>query len=194
MDDVVLRAMAKWPNVPSVFGWLALDRRGHWRLRRERIGNRATNDFISRNYTCDEQGRWYFQNGPQRVFVTLDYTPWVFTLDAGAQLRTHTQLPVETLHHCWIDDGMNLLLETEHGVGIVHDHDLEPLTEAFHSPDGRKLLDDETASTLDKLTSGVVVDVRLHWNGHSLPVSFIGGHRVAAHFNFVPEPELANGQ
>jgi len=20
---------------------------------------------------------WYFQNGPQRVFVALDYTPWV---------------------------------------------------------------------------------------------------------------------
>ena len=27
MDDAVLRSMAKWPNVPDVYGWLSLDRR-----------------------------------------------------------------------------------------------------------------------------------------------------------------------
>lgn len=27
MDDIVRQAMAKWPNVPNCFGWLALDRR-----------------------------------------------------------------------------------------------------------------------------------------------------------------------
>ena len=85
MDDIVARAMHKWPDVPNVFGWLRLDRRGNWLVKSrsaafERIGNRAVIDFIGRNYAADLQGRWFFQNGPQRVYVSLDYTPWVFRL------------------------------------------------------------------------------------------------------------------
>ena len=72
MDEVVLRAMAKWPNVPAVYGWLALDRRGNWLIKRETIANDGLNAFISRNYLHDEAGQWYFQNGPQRVYVELD--------------------------------------------------------------------------------------------------------------------------
>ena len=49
------------------------------------------------------------------------------------------RLSVETLERCWVDDAMNLLLETEHGIGLVHDHDLTPLTEAFYDADGNKL-------------------------------------------------------
>jgi len=77
MDAVVAQAMAKWPNVPAVYGWLALDRRGNWLIKGERIANQALRDFISRNYAADDAGRWYFQNGPQRVYVTLAYTPLV---------------------------------------------------------------------------------------------------------------------
>src|ERR1041385_6180040 len=35
MDDIVKQAMAKWPNVPHCYGWLALDARGGWRMRDE---------------------------------------------------------------------------------------------------------------------------------------------------------------
>jgi len=46
MDEIVLRSMAKWPDVPAVYGWLALDRRGSFRIktasgRFERIANAA---------------------------------------------------------------------------------------------------------------------------------------------------------
>src|SRR2546426_9738724 len=82
MDAVVAQAMAKWPNVPAVYGWLALDRRGNWLIKGERIANQALRDFISRNYEADDAGRWYFQNGPQRVYVTLAYTPLVVHYDA----------------------------------------------------------------------------------------------------------------
>ncbi len=78
------RSLARWPNVPAVYGWLALDRRGNWRIRSasaihsfERIANAALNAFIARNYEHDERGRWFFQNGPQRVYVRLAYTPLV---------------------------------------------------------------------------------------------------------------------
>src|SRR4029077_20771332 len=60
MDDVIARSMAKWPDVPDVYGWLSLDRRGNWLLKSERIGNQALKDFISRNYTPDSRGCWYF--------------------------------------------------------------------------------------------------------------------------------------
>jgi hypothetical protein len=36
MDDIVKQALAKWPNVPHCYGWLALDARGNWRMRDER--------------------------------------------------------------------------------------------------------------------------------------------------------------
>ena len=84
MDEQVMRAMARWPHVPAVYGWLSLDRRGRWLIRGETISNRAALAFIGRNYAADERGRWYFQNGPQRVFVTLDYTPVVYFLVEGA--------------------------------------------------------------------------------------------------------------
>ena len=56
MDEIVARSLAKWPNVPAVYGWLELDRRGNWRIKGERITNPAFNDFIARNYDRDERG------------------------------------------------------------------------------------------------------------------------------------------
>src|SRR6185436_4073554 len=91
MDDSVVRSMAKWPDVPDVYGWLSLDRRGNWLLRStgatqkfERIGNAALREFISRNYQADARGCWYFHNGPQRVFVALAYTPLVVHFEGAA--------------------------------------------------------------------------------------------------------------
>src|SRR5690348_9643954 len=62
MDDIVKQAMAKWPNVPHCYGWLALDARGAWRMRDEaaqraqapgdRLGNAALVGFINRNYAA----------------------------------------------------------------------------------------------------------------------------------------------
>jgi DUF2946 family protein len=83
VDEIVLKAQAKWPDVPDVYGWLLLDRRGQWLLRNtarrgfEPIGNAALREFIARNYSCDSSGRWFFQNGPQRVFARLAYTPLI---------------------------------------------------------------------------------------------------------------------
>jgi hypothetical protein len=131
MDDIVLQAMAKWPNVPSVYGWLALDRRGNWLLKRETIGNAALNAFISRNYTHDAAGCWFFQNGPQRVFVDLDYTPQVYRVTSGLHaplaLATHTGTAVNSVRGAWIDEHGALLIESERGIGLVHDQDIDPL-------------------------------------------------------------------
>src|SRR5262245_12573859 len=104
MDEAVRRAIAKWPNVPAVYGWLSLDRRGRWLLRGEHIDNPAITAFIARNYEHDASGRWFFQNGPQRVFVDLDYTPIIVRIGDRSRLVTHTEREVGAIGSAWIDE------------------------------------------------------------------------------------------
>jgi hypothetical protein len=122
MDDAVLRSMAKWPNVPDVYGWLSLDRRGNWLIKGERIGNQALRDFISRNYQPDARGCWYFQNGPQRVFVELAYTPLVVHFE-GAALLDHCGRPFLE-EQAFIDAEGSVLILGKPGLGLLDDRDL----------------------------------------------------------------------
>ena len=41
MDRSVIRTMARWPNVPAVYGWMSLDRRGRWCLQGEPVVHRT---------------------------------------------------------------------------------------------------------------------------------------------------------
>ena len=122
MDEIVLRSMAKWPDVPDVYGWLSLDRRGNWLIRNERIGNPALREFISRNYQADARGCWYFQNGPQRVFVQLAYTPLVVHLE-GEALVDHCGRAFEAAQ-AYLDEEGSLLMSGNSGVGLLDDRDL----------------------------------------------------------------------
>jgi hypothetical protein len=122
MDDAVLRSLAKWPNVPDVYGWLSLDRRGNWLLKGERIGNQALRDFISRNYTSDSRGRWYFQNGPQRVFVALAYAPLVVHLE-GEALVDHCGRAF-TPGQAFLDEEGSVLMQGNPGLALLDDRDL----------------------------------------------------------------------
>lgn len=122
MDAMVLRSLARWPDVPDVYGWLALDRRGQWRLRGERIGHPALRDFIGRNYACDPRGRWFFQNGPQRVFVELAYAPWVVRWEgAGWVDQAGAPFPAG---QPWLDEEGSVLLAGRGSVALVDDRDL----------------------------------------------------------------------
>jgi hypothetical protein len=131
MDDAVARSLAKWPNVPAVYGWLELDRRGNWRIRSgyanpprfEKIGNAALRDFIARNYEADQHGRWYFQNGPQRVFVKLAYTPLVVHFEGDA-LVDQCGNPFRVLAE-FLDDKGSVVLQGERSAGLLDDRDLE---------------------------------------------------------------------
>jgi Protein of unknown function (DUF2946) len=148
MDDIVKAALKKWPNVPHCHDWLALDARGDWYMRDERIqaagpfpqvkGSRIVHDkliaFIERNYLPDASGAWFFQNGPQRVYLTLEITPWVMRIhqaDAGWVITTHTGLPVNTVSQTLLDELGRLYLLTEHGLGIVHSMDMLAASEAM---------------------------------------------------------------
>jgi hypothetical protein len=164
MDDQVIAAISRWPNVPGVFGWLSLSAQGQWRLHPqgdawdaqdensattrtelssgEAIGNARILSFINRNYAGDTQGRWYFQNGPQRVFVRLDAAPFILHLSGpGLALQTHSGLDAEHVAAWWLDDEGKLYARTEHGPGLIAGRDTMAVFEALRTIQGQPLLD-----------------------------------------------------
>ena len=122
MDEMVIRSLARWPNVPAVYGWLSLDRRGNWRIKGEKIGNAALQEFIGRNYQPDERGCWFFQNGPQRVFVSLAYTPLVVHHEDDGLFDHRGKLFRPSAF--FQDDEGSVLVEGEGQVGLLDDRDL----------------------------------------------------------------------
>ena len=141
MDDLVIKAMLKWPNVPDCYGWLGLDARGRWFMRddaAQQAGDFSSGSllakgselkhekliqFIERNYAENTSGEWYFQNGPQRVYVELQATPWIYRLDSQYAITAHTGAAVN--YECaLLDESGRLFLKTELGVGLVHSQDV----------------------------------------------------------------------
>lgn len=141
MDDIVLKAIAKWPNVPDCYGWLGLDARGQWWMRDDAAqalgsftsrapgakGSELKHDklieFIHRNYACDKAGQWFFQNGPQRVFVELQATPYIWRVDSDFGLTAHTGLAVRS-QRCIVDEQGRVYMESDAGFGLVHTQDV----------------------------------------------------------------------
>jgi hypothetical protein len=150
MDAIVEAALRKWPRVPHCHGWLALDARGAWYMRDDRVqaagpfpqvkGSRIDHDkllaFIGRNYACDAQGAWFFQNGPQRVYVQLEAAPWVWRIEAapGWPVRSHTGLAA-AVRACWLDESGRVFLDTDLGFGLVHTLDTGIAAQAIEDGD-----------------------------------------------------------
>ena len=152
MDPQVLDAVARWPNVPAVYGWLSLDGRGRFRLHPqgdagehtpgESISNTQILGFMARNYAHDDAGRWYFQNGPQRVYVRVDAAPLILRgADEGEALVAHTGAAIARIDAWWLDDTGALYAATDIGPGVVEDRDLPAVLDALTLPDGSPALD-----------------------------------------------------
>jgi hypothetical protein len=158
MDEIVKAALLKWPSVPHCYGWLALDARGDWYLRDEpaqaagpfpqvkgsRIEHSGLREFIQRNYEADARGCWYFQNGPQRVFVELEAAPWIFRVDArlaagvnaGGGWRVSAQDGRRAVYRAaWLDERGRLFLDCDIGFGLVHSLDTGIAAAALDSGD-----------------------------------------------------------
>jgi len=205
MDDQVLRSLMKWPNVPDCFGWLALDRRGQWRMRDEFtqqhhlpgqvIKHTALNEYIARNYACDELGRYFFQNGPQRVFITLDATPWIARIiptDKGQNLISQCHQAIEptaalsdekgniyivgaidqTIYDGNQNNASQFIKIDGLSVALLHDHDLDYFSELAK-------LREEACSF-----GGSWV-----WHDKQLPLDPIHSEELASRFNFIAKPQ-----
>lgn len=147
MDDIVAQAMRKWPNVPACFGWLGLDARGQWLLRDDRtqalgacdsgvpgakgsvLAHAGLIEFIGRNYSADDAGCWYFQNGPQRVFVELEATPLICRVQPDLALQDHLGRSAR-YQQCLLDETGRVYLLTDQGLGLVHSQDVGLVADA----------------------------------------------------------------
>ncbi|MGG4773709.1 DUF2946 family protein [Paenalcaligenes sp. Me52] len=152
MDELVLQGQQKWPNVPHAYGYLALSAQGHWHIyatphaapdfaASSRVTSPALQHFIERNYAADERGCWYFQNGPQRVYVMLEKAPLLLRLNAELQLCSHTHHPIEQTSAWYITDLGELYLQSPEGCGLIAGRDLPALAEQLRLSDDISLLD-----------------------------------------------------
>jgi hypothetical protein len=156
------------------------------------IHHKTLNEFISRNYAHDSLGRFFFQNGPQRVFVTLDATPFIariFPSESGPQLLTQCGTEIKPqgalsdekgniyitgLFQKSLSDQINEEVFTKAeslSVALLHDHDLDLFSNQS------KLMED-TCSFRGFW----------QWKGNQLPIEPIHSSELANRFNFTKAP------
>lgn len=173
---------AHWPTVPACYGWLALDRRGQWRLQGEPVRHPGLIQFLNRHYAHDEAGRWFVQNGPQRVYVDLLLTPWIYRSE-GAGFVSHTGQPAGEIRALYLDAEGSILIDAELGVGVLDDRDIPAVlaacTDATGEPAGEE--------ALLAIMAGRPHAVR-HEGRPLLPLPAVD---LARHFGFVRQPRAA---
>jgi hypothetical protein len=156
------------------------------------ITHRALNEFISRNYACDRLGRYFFQNGPQRVFITLDATPWIARItpsENGLELLSQCNSIIEASGalsdekgNIYILGKVNQLTYEEKNkeqfsnqdcqtVALLHDHDLDHFSRLAK-------LHEEACS----------FGGSWEWQGKQLPLDPIHSEELAARFKFIARP------
>lgn len=181
---VDLSAIAKWPNVPACYDWLSLDRRGNWRLQGERVTHRGLIEFMNRQYGADEAGCWFVQNGPQRVFVELACTPWVFRRhDDG--FVSHTGEPAGSIAAIHLDENGSILLETALGIGLLDDRELPLFFSECRNAAGAPANDE---ALLDLMSGSG--NAPIYWQ--TWPLQRIVAVDLQKRFNFEPRPQAKN--
>jgi hypothetical protein len=195
MDDIVKQAMAKWPKVPHCYGWLALDARGVWRMRDEtaqraeapgdKLTNAALVGFINRNYLHDERGCWYFQNGPQRVYVNLEATPFIARTDPAQGLVLHTGQAMAVPEQAFMFETGSIALRAGEQLAQLDDRDVAQLLQAMEL-DGKPVADEELMAWLE----GGPGRLALRWQGREIAVERLVLEEAAHRFGFVQRPDL----
>jgi hypothetical protein len=150
------------------------------------------NEFISRNYAHDSFGRFFFQNGPQRVFVTLDATPFIariFPSEIGPQLLTQCGTEIKPqgalsdekgniyitglFQQSFSDqiDGVVFTKTESLSAALLHDHDLDLFSE-------QSQVQEDACSFRGSW----------QWKGNQLPIEPIHSSELANRFNFIKAP------
>lgn len=156
------------------------------------IQHNALKEFIARNYASDELGNFFFQNGPQRVFVTLLATPWIVRLipgEHGLEFHTHCQTVLSPTGALCDEHGkiyiLGLIPQTMYSkagvpdfekkdlesVALLHDHDLDLFTSLSQ-------IREEACSF-----GGI-----WKWHDKELPLDPITQEELTSRFGFIQEP------
>lgn len=194
MDEIVRQALAKWPSVPHCHGWLALDARGAFRMRDEAtqqanlpgdiIRHTALLAFIYRNYTHDERGAWFFQNGPQRVYVDLETTPFVARTDPVHQFVLHDGKLMTDMNEVCLTEQGQLVLRNSRQIAMLDDRDLAQCLTLLKRQ-GKVINDDQLLDWLASPTD----DLSLSTLTGDIPVRWMRSDRLASSFGFIRRPE-----
>ena len=194
MDELVKQALAKWPNVPHCYGWLGLDARGHWRMRDQhaqqqqlpgdKITHAALLNFIHRNYDHDERGCWFFQNGPQRVYVHLEATPYIARSDPQHGFVLQTGTPLAAIDAAWLCDNGALILRHGDIVAQVDDRDMAQVLASLRV-DGQPAGDDALLAWLEERRGKLTL---VH-DGKEIAVQPLRYAAVPQTFGFQPVPQ-----
>ncbi len=190
-SDSLSKLLQKWPNVPDVFNWLSLDRRGTWRIKGSPITNPTMIKAINSSYFCDVDGSWFFQNGPQKVFVTLDYTPYViFAYRAGDELKlkTHSGTEIKKIDEIYLDSDLNFLITWDGRLGIISDRDLQILIDGMSFSHQGKLISLENVIETDTKRLSVTF-----WN-HEAKITKVTREYLLKKFNIRGDPAPRPGQ
>jgi hypothetical protein len=211
MDQSVLDAVKRWPDVPAVYGWLSLTARGEWKLHPlgdaqagglgQGISNTQILGFMDRNYADQPDGAWFFQNGPQRVYVRLDAAPLIVHIDPTRRtLTTHHDTTVQHVLHWYCDETGQLYAKTDCGPARIDDRDLQILAEVLRSPEGLSLFDLFDTFTLSETqrSNGADPSPVVHTLSDPLkqypalsqaaPLRFLNAADVAEALHFIPNP------
>jgi hypothetical protein len=198
MDEIVLQAMAKWPNVPHCYGWLALDARGTWRMRDEaaqhadapgdKLTDTALVGFINRNYLADERGCWYFQNGPQRVFVNLEATPFIARTDPQQGLLLQTGQALGAIDQAFMTEAGAIVVRAGDVLAQIDDRDVAQLLQLM-TLDGRPVADDALMGWLDSDAQQGGGKLALRWQGRELAVERLAAQAAPRRFGYVQRPD-----
>jgi hypothetical protein len=190
MDEIVKQALAKWPNVPHCYGWLLLDARGHWRMRDERaqhlnlpgdkLQHVALCSFIARNYAADARGCWNFQNGPQRVYVQLQATPYIVRTDPLLGWVLHTGEALGTIDEVLLSDTGAVILRSGSVLAQLDDRDMAAVLSQLQAG-GNAVTDEVLMAWLDGSAS-----TTLTLQGHA--VQRVVASELPARFGYVSVP------
>jgi Protein of unknown function (DUF2946) len=100
-------------------------------VRGSRVEHRRLIEFIGRNYAADANGAWFFQNGPQRVFVDLQAAPLVAGVqraghpDSTGILTSHLGHDLPTPRACWVDETGRLFLDCAGVLALMRSPDMD---------------------------------------------------------------------
>ena len=188
----------KWPNVPDVYNWLMLDERGDWRIKEEKISHKGLIDVINAHYQADDKGRWFFQNGPQRVFVTLAYTPYVLSVashDSITYFKTQTNVIIKSVDRLWIDNKDRLLVSWKNGIGLVSDRDLPLLADklTYEAEPFDRMDSTELDLIKQRTPSRSKTSLTLTMNQKTYDILFINAIEVSQLFGFDSNPIPPSG-
>jgi hypothetical protein len=197
MDKQVQLAMAKWPNVPHCFGWLGLDARGAWRMRDQRaqdlgllgskINNVTLRSFIDRNYMADDMGCYFFQNGPQRVYVELQATPFIAHSDPRSGWVLHTGVVLDHCDAVWMTPDGKIVLRSDDYLAQIDDRDMADAIPHI-SLQNQIASDDQILNWLDNPNENLTFSLK----GQAITIQSATLESLAQSYHFVASPTRSN--